>query len=230
MAQCRVRGEPCSVRATFRRTCIAIVFGRLPDRRIGYEWTGQPTLDGARNAAMSNCRSRGGACELKYNSCDNIDEAAVAAQRRIAEQTAAQEAQRQRIAAEAAAARAAEAEAAAKRRQTDAEAAAKRRQADVETNAKSYTAALPGQSALWNPASQIGSGVIFLAVLLLIKSFIEKRSEGQSIPTRILIGTVSSTIAGIILFVVGVKSEYFLLLVPIGGGFAFAMIYDAMHA
>lgn len=152
-------------------------FGRLPDRRIGYEWTGRSTLDDARNAAISSCRSRGGNCELKYSACDNIDEAAVAAQRRLAEQSAAQAAERQRIAAEAAVTRASQAAAAA--RAVQAEAEARRRQAEAEANTKNIFAALSGQTALWNPGTQIGSAVGILLVLLVIKSIIEKNPKNN---------------------------------------------------
>jgi hypothetical protein len=75
MRQCLMRGPNCSVALTYRRSCFAIVFGRLPDRRSGYEWVTRETLVAARNSVMSNCRARRGVCELKYSSCDNIDEA-----------------------------------------------------------------------------------------------------------------------------------------------------------
>jgi hypothetical protein len=91
MRQCLARGPNCSVVLTYRRKCFAIVFGRLPDRRSGYEWVTRDTLADAQSSVMSNCSARGGACELKYSSCDNIDEAMIEAQRREA---ARQEAER----------------------------------------------------------------------------------------------------------------------------------------
>jgi uncharacterized protein DUF4189 len=84
MHQCLMRGPNCSIAVTYRRKCFAIVFGRSPDRRSGYHWGTRDTLIEAQNAIMSNCRARGGTCELKYSSCDTIDEAMVDAQRREA--------------------------------------------------------------------------------------------------------------------------------------------------
>jgi hypothetical protein len=106
MRECLERGPNCSVAFTFRNTCIAIAFGRLPERRSGYEWVTRSTLVDAQAAVMTSCRNRGGYCELKGSFCDTVDEAQIAAQRRWAEEQAADEARRRRVEAEDAARRA----------------------------------------------------------------------------------------------------------------------------
>jgi len=102
MQSCSQRGQGCSVVATFRNSCIAVIFWRGPGRS-GYGWAVRSTAAEAQNAAMSSCRSQSPYCEMKTSSCDTVDEAAIAAQRRLAQEQAAAEANRRRIEAEQAA-------------------------------------------------------------------------------------------------------------------------------
>lgn len=139
MGQCTQRGSGCSVVFTFRGTCIAVAFGKLSDGRTGYEWSTRPSLGDAQAAVMSNCQGRGGSCELKYSSCDTIDEAAIAAQQRYAAEQAAEAARQQRAAAEAAAQQAiAEAS---QRRQAEEQAANEARQRRLSEEAAAAQAA-----------------------------------------------------------------------------------------
>lgn len=97
IAACSRSGPNCSVFTTFRNACVAITWGETRGR-AGYAATTQATIDDARSAAISNCYSHGmSRCEIRYAACDTVDEAAIARERRLQEQRAAEEAiQRQR--------------------------------------------------------------------------------------------------------------------------------------
>jgi hypothetical protein len=70
---CNQRGN-CDLRLTFTDKCFAIVFGRLPDGRAGYEWlTTTGPVTHAETEVVSRCRNRGGRCELKKSFCDTTN-------------------------------------------------------------------------------------------------------------------------------------------------------------
>jgi hypothetical protein len=103
MEGCQQRGPGCSIVATFRNACFVAVYGTTRGRS-GYGWATRGTTVDAQNAALSSCRSSGMiSCEVKASVCDTVDEAAISAQRRMAQEQAAEDARRQRIAEEQAA-------------------------------------------------------------------------------------------------------------------------------
>ena len=71
LSRCHQRGPSCTIRSSFSNTCMAIVFGRLSDRRSGYEWVISGSIGAAESQVLSNCRQRGAvSCELKKSFCD----------------------------------------------------------------------------------------------------------------------------------------------------------------
>jgi hypothetical protein len=228
---CLQRGPNCSITTTFRMGCFALA---APIQGRGFTWATRKTQSEAEQFVLSECQSHGLACQLKGSSCDSIDEAAQAAQRRQAEYLAAEQARQQRLAEQQAA------ENARRQRETEQQAAEQaRRQRQIEeqaTETARRTRLSEAQSAelhafLTNPMTQFAVSVLVPLILILLKRIVGGgEPQGESLPKRILVGTVSSTLAATILHAAGVTSEITLMSVPIVGGLVVAFNYDRLHA
>jgi hypothetical protein len=70
MANCSNYGPSCVLKTTFSQKCFAVVFGRLPDGRSGYELGTGASIPDVERSVMSHCRNRGGNCVLRKSLCD----------------------------------------------------------------------------------------------------------------------------------------------------------------
>jgi multidrug efflux pump subunit AcrA (membrane-fusion protein) len=231
LQSCLQRGPNCSIATTFRMGCFAIA---APIQGAGFTWATRKTQSEAQQFVLTECQSHGRVCQIKGSSCDAIDEAALAAQRRQAENQAAEQARQQRQAEEQAASQA--------RQQRQAEQQAieqARQQRQIEeqaTEAARRTKTLEAQSAelrafFASPVTQFAVSILVPLILIALKRVVAgAEPHGESVIKRIFVGTASSTLAATILHTAGVTSEITLLSIPIVGGLVLAFNYDKLHS
>lgn len=235
MRGCLQNGSNCNVVATFRGICFALISGRFRNGG-GYGWATRPNESDARNVALSDCRARGGYCEVKASLCDTVDEAAIIAQRNFAQQQAEAESRRRKEAEEREEAAARQrrfneqqAEADARRRRLEAERAAEEAsfKAQVKTT-QSNAAAF--REFFSNPVTQIAVSIGVPIIVIVLKRAVGGESESESVPKRIAVGTATSTLAALLLHTMGITHEIALVSIPIVGGLVLALNYDRAHA
>ncbi len=255
MRNCNARGPNCRIQTTFHETCFAYA---MQDGSNGWGTGFGPTGGDASQQALRTCQQYGVRCYVAEQFCDNVSEDGIRAQREAERQARLDqeerdlrerwaETERDRQAREQQAREAAERQALAEeeaRQQTERLAAERKATEAAEEQARQAREELDrlrterdrlARDAAKPPSvrqTPIGIGevnamlVIVIVLLVGILGMILKGNMNKTL--KVAIAIIIPTAVSVALYLLGIKTDFTILSIPIAAGFALALIYTVM--